>query len=221
MNFRHVNPTLASFCMAGASEEHLGHDCSQHEHHDSGKVNRLPIRFFPDEILNKVCAPVFEVNDAVRQLAKDMLLTMMVEGGIGLAAPQVGKLIRVFVADVNWVTGTNNSDPHIFINPEIEPVEDLDGFGRHTSEEGCLSFPGASGKVERYRAVKVSFLDMNGYRQVMEARGRLGVVVQHEMDHLDGKTIHKAIPSFEMAKAMKHIKAALRERRRESKTKKR
>jgi len=171
---------------------------------------RLPLRFFPDSVLDQGCSEVSEITEEVCQLAKDMLLTMMLEGGVGLAAPQVGKLLRLFVVDVDWVRGTKHSNPLVFINPVLE------GTGKQTSEEGCLSFPGALARTERFQTIRVSFLDLDGSKQSLEAEGRLAIAIQHEADHLEGKTIRPFLSSYTMGKVTKNIKSALRERKRES-----
>jgi len=117
-----------------------------------GEISPLGLVYFPSDILKKPCQPVEGVTEEIKQLARDMLLTMMLEGGVGLAAPQVGKLLRIFVVDVKWPESLDRSDPHIFINPELVFPEGLEPV---LSQEGCLSFPGGRARVPRYSKVKI------------------------------------------------------------------
>lgn len=144
----------------------------------------LPIRFFPDPILQQKCKSVEVITDEIRELAYDMLLTMMKGNGIGLAAPQVGHLVRLFVADVEWPEKQVDSQSYIFINPTIELIGDS-----IKSVEGCLSFPEERFDQKRAKSVRIKSTDLEGKPYELEAEGMLAVVIQHEMDHLDGKTV--------------------------------
>lgn len=135
----------------------------------------LEIRVLGDPVLRERTAPVAAVGDELRALVDDMLETMYVAEGIGLAAPQVGRRERVFVADVD---GT----PLVFVNPEILARE-----GSERGEEGCLSIPEIFGDVDRATWVRVRALDRDGTPFEMEATGLLARCIQHELDHLDGK----------------------------------
>jgi peptide deformylase len=178
-----------------------------------GEISPLGLVYFPDDVLKKVCAPVVEVTEEIKQLARDMILTMMLEGGVGLAAPQVGKLIQMFVVDIQYPEDLDRADPHIFINPEIEIVE---GSERILRAEGCLSFPGGRARVERYQSIRVKHLDGDGNPTVTEADDFLARVIQHERDHLDGVTIQGSISSFDMMTVRKNIQAKMRSRKREA-----
>lgn len=138
----------------------------------------LDILHFPDERLRKVCEPVSEVNDDIRQLLDDMLETMYAAPGIGLAAVQVNVHKRVLVADVS----EDRSQPFCFINPEIVNLE-----GEEEMQEGCLSVPGVYETVKRAEKIKVRALDREGQPFETEADGLLAVCIQHEIDHLNGK----------------------------------
>jgi peptide deformylase len=178
-----------------------------------GEISPLNLVYFPDGILKQPCLPVEEVTDEIKQLARDMLLTMMLEGGVGLAAPQIGKLLRLFVVDVQWPENLERSDPHIFINPQIELAE---GVELVRSREACLSFPGGQAVLERHPAIKVRHLDGEGYPAVTEAQGFFARVIQHEMDHLNGKTIQGSISAIDMRLVRKNVQEKLRRRKRES-----
>ena len=137
------------------------------------------IRELGEECLRKVGKPVKDVNLRTKILIGDMFDTMYEANGVGLAAPQVGILKRIFVIDCGDEEG--NSVPYVFINPEI-----LDRDGSQTDYEGCLSVPGKSGKVTRANWVKVRAYNEKMEEFEMEAEGLLARCILHENDHLDG-----------------------------------
>ena len=139
---------------------------------------KLTILEFPDPRLRKTADPVIVVDDAVRQLIDDMLETMYVAPGIGLAATQVDVHRRLLVADVS----SDGDAPYALINPVI-----LEKDGSAVSEEGCLSVPGYYEEVERAEHIRVRYQDRNGDEVEAEMEGLLAICVQHEIDHLDGK----------------------------------
>lgn len=169
----------------------------------------LPVRYFPDPILLQKCEPVAAVTDEIRQLAYDMLVTMMAENGIGLAAPQVGRAIRMFVADVEWPEKKEASNSFVFINPVVEVLGTT-----IKSVEGCLSFPGERFDRERAERVRISCLDLDGNPFIMEADGTLAVVIQHENDHLDGKTVAQDFSWLKRDMLRKTIEKRVRARKR-------
>lgn len=131
-----------------------------------------------DEILRKIAKPVKEMNARTLTLIDDMLETMYAEGGVGLAAPQVGVLKRIFVVDCSM---EDEPEPMVFINPEI-----LEESGAVTDKEGCLSVPGKHASVTRPEKVKVKALDRNMESFTLEAEGLLARCICHENDHLNG-----------------------------------
>jgi len=137
----------------------------------------LPILRFPDPRLKKVAAQVTRINDSTRKLVADMAETMYEAPGIGLAATQVDVHQRIVVIDVS----EDKSELQVFINPTLGQCE-----GSQIGEEGCLSVPGIYDKVERAERVSVSYLDLDGKPQTLEAEGLLAVCIQHEIDHLNG-----------------------------------
>ncbi len=141
---------------------------------------KLPIMIAPDPRLKEKSAPVKRVDASIRKLMDDMLETMYVAPGIGLAAPQVGELKRLIVVDV--AKDEAPRDPHALINPELVWVSDEDS----TYEEGCLSVPEHYADVTRPARIRVRYLDREGEIRELEADGLLATVIQHEMDHLDG-----------------------------------
>ncbi|HCB10365.1 MAG: peptide deformylase [Pseudomonadota bacterium] len=138
----------------------------------------LDVLQFPDERLRTVAKPIDEVNSEIKQLVADMFETMREEKGIGLAATQVNRHVRLVVMDVS----EEQNEPRVFINPEIVNKE-----GSTISEEGCLSVPGNYAKVDRAEKVTVKALDGEGEPYELEADGLLAICIQHELDHLDGK----------------------------------
>lgn len=124
---------------------------------------------------------VHKVSQKVKSIVEDLLDTMYKENGVGLAAPQIGENLRIFVIDVS--TGDEPLNPMVFINPKI-----IKKSGAVISHEGCLSFPEAFTDVKRYANVMVKALDRNGRSFVLEAKDGilLARCIQHEFDHLNG-----------------------------------
>ena len=135
------------------------------------------IRTQGDKVLGKVCKPVTEMTDRLFELIDDMIETMYDADGVGLAAPQVGILKRLFVIDVS----PEGNEPIVFLNPEI-----LSTDGEQSGYEGCLSVPGKSGIVTRPNYVKCRYQDRNMEWQEIEGEGLLARAILHENDHLDG-----------------------------------
>ncbi len=138
----------------------------------------LKILHYPDPRLHTVAKPVAVVDDKIRQLAADMAETMYSAPGIGLAATQVDRHVRMIVVDVS----EEKNRLMTFINPRIVMKE-----GEAVHEEGCLSVPGIYDKVTRAERVRVQALNLQGESFELDAAGLLGVCIQHEIDHLDGK----------------------------------
>lgn len=143
-------------------------------------MSLLEIRKYPDPVLKKKALPVDEVDGKIQKLIDDMLETMYAAPGIGLAAPQVGKSIKLAVLDIS-ISGEEHP-PIILINPEIVKSE-----GKTASEEGCLSIPGYTSVIERAGSVTVTAINREGLQTEIEATGLLARALQHEIDHLDGK----------------------------------
>ncbi|MBQ6900169.1 MAG: peptide deformylase [Firmicutes bacterium] len=128
-----------------------------------------------DEILRKKCREVTEVNDRIRQTMEDMLETMRDSMGVGIAAPQVGIMRRMFIAE------PEPGRVYYMINPVM-----LEQSGSQIDNEGCLSVPGMMGEVERPDYIKIEALDLDGNKQVYEFHDFDARVMCHEYDHLDG-----------------------------------
>jgi peptide deformylase len=143
----------------------------------------LSIITLPDPLLRKPSAPVERVDDELRALADNMLETMYDAPGVGLAAVQVGVPRRLIVADTSGKDEERR--PLVLINPEILTL----GADMRLHEEGCLSIPDVRIEIERPASLKVRYLDRDGKPQELDAEGLLATVIQHEIDHLNGRLI--------------------------------
>ena len=139
----------------------------------------LTICTYPEAILNKRAEPVTEIDEEVVKLVDHMAETMYSAPGIGLAATQVGVAKQVLVADI--APRRPESELIVLINPEIVAAE-----GEVIFEEGCLSVPDYQAEVKRHEKVTVRGLNLKGEEVELEAEGLLAVVLQHEIDHLNG-----------------------------------
>ena len=164
----------------------------------------MPIRLYGDPILRKKSAPVPEVTDAIRALAADMIDTLYDASGVGLAAPQVGRSIRMLVADASHHDG--GAGPRIFVNPEI-----VRSWGEWVFDEGCLSVPGVSAEIVRPEGILVRFQDETGARREEEFHRLWSRVLQHETDHLAGKLFVDYLSPMRRALVLRKLKELARE----------
>lgn len=142
----------------------------------------LNIVTYPDPRLKERCAPVDEITDEIRQLAADMTETMYAAPGVGLAAPQVAKSLRLLVMDPGVQEGERR--PRVLVNPVLEPLDDEEFV---SEQEGCLSVPlNYRADVMRWSRVRLRATNLDGTLIDEELEGFAAVVVQHEVDHLDG-----------------------------------
>ena len=158
-----------------------------------------------DPRLKQVCAEIDEVTPEIRALAERMLDDMYLSNGCGLAAPQVGELIRLVVIDCDYAGGRNRN-PYVLVNPRIIVA---DGEER-AFEEGCLSFPGIAVEVSRPSHVIVEAENLDGDTLRYEAANNLmAVCLQHEIDHLDGKTMVDYLRPMERMRALAECRRAI------------
>lgn len=134
---------------------------------------------YPDQRLKKVSEPVEAITGDVKRLIEDMFETMYANNGVGLAAPQVGELLRVVVLDVSPVV--EGASPFALVNPEIIEEE-----GTQEGEEGCLCIPEFTAQVQRAMKVSMKGIDAEGSPVQIDAEGYLARALQHEVDHLNG-----------------------------------
>jgi peptide deformylase len=168
----------------------------------------LPIRIVPDPVLRKKARPVTPADAAeVAALIPGMFAAMYAAPGIGLAAPQVGALLRLVVMDL---APEKVPAPMVLINPEIIAASDE----KATREEGCLSLPEQYADVTRPAWVKVRYQDEQGAKRDIEGEGLLGACLQHEIDHLNGvlfvdylSALKRNILLRKLAKEQKEVKA--------------
>ena len=144
----------------------------------------LPIVTYNDPVLREKGKPVEEFTDEISEFVEDMFETMYNSEGVGLAAPQVGVSLRIFVLDADNMMEEEDEKPGpmAFINPEIIEKKGV----KIPMDEGCLSIPEVTDKVIRPETVVVKYKDENFEEQIIEASGWLARVIQHEYDHLDG-----------------------------------
>ena len=157
----------------------------------------LEVLHFPDARLRTVAKPVETVDDSIRALVADMFDTMYDEEGIGLAATQVNRHIRLLVMDLS----EERNEPMVFINPEV-----VEADGHQVYEEACLSVPGARAGVERAGHVKIKALNEKGEEFIWEAEGLHAVCIQHEMDHLVGKLFIDHLSAFKRRRIEEKLK---------------
>jgi peptide deformylase len=165
---------------------------------------KLAILEYPDPRLRIRAEPVTKVDAGIRQIVDDLLETMYAADGIGLAATQVDRHVRVIVIDVSDA----RNEPHCLINPEI-----IEAAGEATSSEGCLSVPEYYDSVARAERIRVRALDREGASFELEADGMLAVCIQHEMDHLEGKLFVDYLSEMKRQRLRKkYLKKARRDR---------
>ena len=144
---------------------------------------KLEICTWPDEVLAAAADPLSEVTPELKELIENMVETMYESDGVGLAAPQIGESIRLICVDQ---TGPKvRGDLRVLINPEIVEC----GEEEVESEEGCLSCPELSAKVQRKTHVVCTALDQDGKEVRIDTEGFLAIILQHEIDHLNGITL--------------------------------
>lgn len=142
---------------------------------------RLEIRKYPDPVLREVCERIDRFDDALRKFARDMLDTMYLAEGRGLAAPQVGIPLQLFVMDPGWKYGTQT--PYICVNPFVAAL----GEEVRTNEERCLSIPDNPVPVTRPSSVVLSWRDLDDVAHQEDLTGDAAIIAQHEADHLEGR----------------------------------
>jgi peptide deformylase len=138
-----------------------------------------PILRYGADTLHRPAAVVPEITPEIQELIDDMIKTMYAAPGVGLAAPQIGVPLRIFVADITL--GRDAAALHVFVNPEFVERE-----GMQLEEEGCLSVPGFNATMARPERVTIKGLDRQGVEHSVAATQLLARCFQHEMDHLDG-----------------------------------
>lgn len=137
----------------------------------------LKVRHYPDPILKKKATPLTEFGPKEQKLFDDMIDTMHVEDGVGLAAPQIGISKQILIA----CPSVKEGEEFVIVNPVI-----LESSGREMGPEGCLSLPGITGEISRFKKIKLRFQDRFGKVIEGELKDFFARIIQHEMDHLNG-----------------------------------
>lgn len=151
----------------------------------------MNIVIYPDPVLRQKAKPLKEINKEVCKKVEEMMELMHQARGVGLAAPQVGWPVRLFIID----TGGDSREEKVFINPTI-----IEETGELNKEEGCLSFPGIMSKIIRAQRIKAHAYNLKGQELEIEAEGLAARAWQHELDHLNGELfIDKMSPSHRLA----------------------
>jgi peptide deformylase len=161
-------------------------------------IEKCRITHYPAGVLAKPAEPVEKIDDNIRRLIEKMTDIMLENKGVGLAAPQVGIPLRLFIISLNQAKDAVK----VFINPTITPIGELDAV-----EEGCLSVPGIHTKIRRYKKCKVTATDLAGNEFTEEADGLYARALQHESDHIDGITIADRMGSAAKIAHRRQLKA--------------
>jgi len=143
-------------------------------------VEKCRITHYPDKVLAGKAKPVENIDDNIRQFVQKMTDIMLQNKGIGLAAPQAGVPLRLFIISLDQT----RESVKVFINPTVTPLGELESM-----EEGCLSIPGVHTNIRRYTKCSVTATDLNGKEFTEEAEGLYARALQHEYDHIQGMTI--------------------------------
>lgn len=153
----------------------------------------LDIITIPDPLLKEISKPIKDIDDKLRVLAQNMKETIYFHKQcVGISAVQVGILLRIIVVDASMSASVHrNNGLLIMINPVITYSS-----GKAKSREGCLSVPDFIGSVVRKKKIEVEYLDLNGKKQILKTDGFEAVVIQHEIDHLDGKVFLDRVTSL-------------------------
>ncbi|MFO0874612.1 MAG: peptide deformylase [Phycisphaerales bacterium] len=163
--------------------------------------SQLRLAHFPSEVLRRRASPIQRIDESVRGIASRMREIMREEAGIGLAAPQVGVSLRMFVVDIDLA----ETEHAVYINPRLSGFEG-DLVAR---EEGCLSLPGIRAEIRRPPKVTITALDLDGREFTDTAEGLVARVWQHEFDHLDGVLILDRMTPIDRIATRKAVKELL------------
>jgi peptide deformylase len=165
---------------------------------------------YPDPVLRKATEKITEFDEALAKLVEDMAETMYEAPGVGLAAPQIGKSVKLIVVDISrQKEGERKFLP--LINPEIVAHE-----GSQIDEEGCLSVPELTSSVQRFKKITVSFQDLQGKPRELTTENRFAVVLQHEIDHINGILFLDHLSPLKRALYKKKVKKWLAGEKQES-----
>ncbi len=169
--------------------------------------DKCQITHYPAEVLAGPAKPVEKIDDSIRRLVEKMTDIMLEHKGIGLAAPQAGVPLRLFIISLEQT----REGVKVFVNPTVTPIGEADSF-----EEGCLSVPGIYTKIRRYKKCKVTATGLDGKEFTEEAEGLYARALQHEFDHIEGITIADRMGSTARIRHRKQIKKLTEEHKNKS-----
>ena len=170
----------------------------------------LPISFYPDPILSRICDPIEVFDESVKEMSADLIESLCAYGGLGLAAPQCGIAKQMFVCQIGKI------DIMTFINPvlEREMGDEL------TTQEGCLSIPGVTGRIKRNDRILIKAQDITGAPFSISLINTDAIAFQHELDHLHGRTMFEVMDRIQkLGKRNSYIKKVKKWKASQKKTK--
>ena len=144
-------------------------------------VDKCQLTYYPAEVLAGPARPIEKIDDSIRRLVQKMTDIMVKNKGVGLAGPQAGVPLRIFIISLD----ASRQNVKVYINPTVAPTTD----DLEPTEEGCLSVPGIHAKIRRYKTCSVTATDLDGNTFTEEAQGLYARALQHEYDHIEGLTI--------------------------------
>lgn len=161
----------------------------------------LKMAYYPNPVLRKVSKKITKVTDEHKEIVKQMFKMLYEEGGLALAAPQAGLLQRMIVANIS-ADANNKQAEEVYINPKILKTEE-----EIEMEEGCLSLPGITFNLKRFRRIKVRYIDLDGNEIEKDAEYLYAQMFQHELDHLDGILIIDRLPPMARKQFAEYLRA--------------
>jgi len=171
-------------------------------------IEKCRITHYPAEVLAKRAQPVENIDDNIRQLVKKMTDIMLENKGLGLAAPQAGVPLRLFIIALD----ASRENVKVYINPTVTPTADE----LESIEEGCLSVTGIRTKIRRFKKCKVTATDLDGNEFTEEAQGLYARALQHEYDHIEGMTITDRMGTAAKIVHRRQLKALRNAKRKDS-----
>ena len=171
-------------------------------------IEKCRITHYPADVLAGRTRPIEKIDDNIRELVDKMTDIMLRNKGIGLAAPQVGVPLQLFIISLD----ATREHARVYINPTVTPAGKLD-----SADEGCLSVPGVYTKIRRYKKCTVTATDLDGNEFTEEAEGLYARALQHEYDHLDGSTIVNRMGSAARIAHRKQLKKLTEEHKAQEK----
>lgn len=143
-------------------------------------IDKCRITHYPASVLGKRAEPIEKIDDDIRRFVEKMTEIMLKNKGVGLAAPQAGVSLRLFIISLDGTA----ENVRVYVNPTVTPIGELDAI-----DEGCLSVPGVYTKIPRYKKCEVTASDLDGNEFTEQAEGLYARALQHEYDHIEGMTI--------------------------------